>query len=310
MFQILTVITPLFIIIFTTALLQKLKRVGNNWLEVLNEFTLKIGLPVLIFSALARTNFSFKTEELHLLISNSIFLIVSFILAIVVGKILRLKKQMFMTLFICFGFSNIAYIGIPVLTQVAGESIIPTASLIIAVYLFWQFTFGTGYLDYLLDKNNPDIIKNILKSFIKNPLILSVVLGVFVGVFHIAIPSVLIKSLDMISASVTPTVLVVVGLFIGKSKIGSLSQWIPVLAFSLLTLLGLPAIFYFGVKLFGFLPTQFSSSIIEAAMPLAITPFALADKYNLNKEFIARSIVLSTILSMFILPFWISLLVK
>lgn len=310
MIQILSVIAPLFLIIFTTALLQKFKNIGDDWSKVLNEFALKIGLPVLIFSALAKTTFSFKAEELALIISNSLFLLISFALAVIIGKILRLNKQMFMTLFICFGFSNIAYLGIPVLTQIAGEKIIPTASLIVAVYLFWQFTFGTGYLDYSLDKYNKNIIKDLAKSFIRNPLILAVVLGVVVGTIHLAIPTVILKSLDMISASVTPTVLVVIGLFIGKSKIGKISEWIPVFIFSLATLIALPLIFYFGVKVFGFLPTQFSSSIIDAAMPLAITPFALADKYKLNKEFIARSIVLSTILSVVSLSFWISILAK
>lgn len=290
--------------------MQKFKNTGDDWSKVLNEFALKIGLPALIFSALAKTSFSFnKTEELFLIISNSLFLLVSFALAVIIGKILRLKKQMFMTLFICFGFSNIAYLGIPVLTQIAGEKIIPIASLIVAVYLFWQFTFGTGYLEYIFDKNKKNIIKDLLKNFIKNPLILAVVLGVAAGAFHVAIPVVILKSLDMISASVTPTVLVVIGLFIGKSKIGKLSEWIPVFIFSVMTLIGLPLIFYFGVKLFGFLPLQFSSSIIDAAMPLAITPFALADKYNLNKDFIARSIVLSTTLSALSLPFWISILI-
>ncbi|MEK7547871.1 MAG: AEC family transporter, partial [Patescibacteria group bacterium] len=81
-----------------------------------------------------------------------------------------------------------------------------------------------------------------------------------------------------------------------------------VLLFSILTLAILPAVFYYGAKFFGFIPSQFSNSIIQAAMPLAITPFALADKYNLNKDFIARSIVLSTILAVVSLPFWISIL--
>jgi predicted permease len=43
-------------------------------------------------------------------------------------------------------------------------------------------------------------------------------------------------------------------------------------------------------------------------MPLAITPFALARQYDLDQEFIARSIVMSTVLSLISLPFWISLL--
>lgn len=307
MIQIFTIIAPLFLIIFASALLQKFKNIGGEWSKVLNEFALKIGLPVLIFSALAKTTFSF-TAEASLIIANSLLLILSFILAIIVGKILHLKKQMFLTLFICFVFGNVAYLGIPVLTSVSGEEILPTVSLIIAIYLFWLFTIGIGYLDYSLNKNKKDVAKNMLKNFTKNPLLLAVIFGLLVGSFKITIPSIVLKSLDMISASVTPTVLIVIGLFIGSSKIGKLSEWLPVLLFSLFTLAVFPAGFYFGAKFFGFAPSQFASSIIEAAMPLAITPFALADKYGLHKTFIARSIVLSTILSVVSLPFWISVI--
>ena len=288
MIQILTVIAPLFLIIFASAFLQKYKNIGENWSTVLNEFALKIGLPVLIFSALAKTSFSFQAEA-PLIIANSVFLLISFLLAVIIGKILRLKKQNFLTLFICFVFGNVAYLGIPVLIQISGEKILPTASLIIAVYLFWLFTIGIGYLDYSVDKNKKNVARNIIKNFIKNPLLLSVILGLIIGSFNIALPSMILKSLDMISASVTPTVLVVIGLFIGTSKIGKLSEWIPVLLFSLITLVVLPASFYFGAQFAGFVPSQFGSSIIQAAMPLAITPFALADKYALNKVFIARS---------------------
>ena len=304
MIQIFTVIAPLFLIIFASALLQRFKKIGDEWSTVLNEFALKIGLPVLIFSALAKIKFSFNGEA-SLIVANSLFLLFGFILVFLIGKTLHLRKQMFLTLFICFVFGNVAYLGLPVLTEVFGTQILPTASLIVAVYLFWLFTIGVGFLDYSLDKK--EVAKKMLKNFTKNPLLLSVILGLLVGGFDIAIPSVVLKSMDMVSASVTPTVLVVIGLFIGSSKIGKVSEWIPVFFFSLFTLVLFPAGFYFGAKLFGFLPSQFSSSIIEAAMPLAITPFALADKYHLHKTFIARSIVLSTILSVISLPFWISM---
>lgn len=307
MLQILAIIAPLFLIIFASALLQKFKNIGENWSEVLNEYALKIGLPVLIFSALAKTSFSFQAEA-PLIIANSIFLLVSLALAVIIGKILRLEKQIFKTLFICFVFGNIAYLGIPVLTQISGETILPTVSLIIAIYFFWLFTVGIGYLDYSIDKNKKNVVKNIIKNLFKNPLLLAVIFGIVIGCLKITLPTILIKSLDMITASVTPTVLIVIGLFIGKSKIGKPTEWFPILLFSILTLFILPAIFYFGAKFFGFAPHQFSSSIIQAAMPLAIAPFALADKYNLDKKFIARSIVLSTILSVLTLPFWISIL--
>lgn len=307
MTQILTVIAPLFVVIFASALLQKFKNIGDDWSKVLNDFALKIGFPVLIFSALSKAPFSFS-EQAQLIIANSLFILVSFLAAIIIGKILRLGKQMFRTLFICFVFGNVAYLGIPILTQISGEKILPTASLIVAIYLFWLFTVGIGYLDYTIDKNKRTVAKNIIKNLFKNPLLLSVILGIIIGSLKITLPTILLKSLDMITASVTPTVLIVIGLFIGKSKIGKLTEWLPILLFSILTLAILPAVFYFGAKFFGFIPNQFSSSIIQAAMPLAITPFALADKYALNKDFIARSIVLSTILAVVSLPFWISIL--
>ncbi len=307
MIEILSVIAPLFLIIFASAVLQKFKNMGKEWSIILNKYALNIGFPVLIFAALAKTSFSF-TAEASLIIANSAFLLISFALAIIIGKALRLKKKMFLTLFICFAFGNVAYLGIPVLTQVSGEEILPTASLIIAIYLFWIFTIGLGYLDYSIDKNKKNVAKNMLKNFTRNPLLISVILGLIVGSLQIPIPAIIEKSLSMISASVTPVVLVVIGLFIGSSKIGKISEWIPIFIFSLLTLIILPAGFYFSVKLLGYPPAQFSSSIIDAAMPLAITPFALADRYKLNKRFIARSIVLSTILSVISLPFWISIL--
>ena len=306
MLNILITILPLFLIIFASAILQKYLKVGKEWGKVLNEFALKVGLPVLIFAALAKTQFSF-VEESGLLIANSIFLILSFVAAWFLGKLFQMKKKMRLTLFICFGFVNFAYLGIPVLTSVAGNEVLPTVSLIIAVYLFWMFTLGIGYLDYKMSKDKKHVVKSMLKNFATNSLLIAVVLGLIVGSLSVPLPHVVTVALDMVAASVTPVVLVVIGLFMGSISFGKLREWVPVGLFSILTLLVLPACFYYVIVFLSIDPSTFSTSIVEAAMPLAITPFALADKYKLDKKFIARTIVLSTILSIATLPLWISL---
>lgn len=304
MTQIFQVIAPLFLIIFAFALLQRFRNINENWSLVLNEYALKIGLPVLIFSSLAKTNFSLAQES-DLIVLNSLFIFVIFLLGFLIGKVFRLSKEMSRSIFLCLVFGNVAYLGIPVLVQLSGESVLPSASLIVAIYLFWIFTIGVSILDF--KKKKKDLLMGILKNLVKNPLLLAVILGLISALIGLKIPDVILKSLDMISASVTPTVLIVIGLFIGKSKIGEAKKWIPVFLFSLMTLLLLPAIFYFGVKALGYAPEDFSASIIQAAMPLAITPFALAEKFGLNKDFIAKSIVLSTALSVLSIPFWISI---
>ena len=307
MLEVLLIIAPLFLIIFVSALVEKFKKVDESWSNVLNSFALNIGLPALIFSALSKASFSFS-EQASLIIANSALVIGSFILAFIVGKIFRFKTKLFRTVFICLGFGNVAYLGIPTLVQVSGESILPTASLLVAIYVFWLFTLGLGYLNLSQTRRKRDVLFHIFKDLIKNHLLISVVLGILVASLNISIPKIIDQSIQMLAASVTPVVLVVIGLFIGKSELGKIKEWIPIFIFSAFTLLLLPLILYFGVQLFNFTPKDFSASIIDAAMPLAITPFALAKAYKLDKNFIARSIVLSTILSVITIPFWTSLL--
>ncbi len=307
MIEILIVIAPLFLIILLGAVLERLKLTNEHWSPVLNNYALKIGFPALIFSALTKASFVFS-EQVSLISSNSLFLVASFLIAYFFGKVFRIGQKNLRTLFICLGFGNVAYLGIPTLAQVFGDAVLPALSLIIAVYLFWLFTVGVGYLEMSQQKSKRDLFKTVLLHLVKNPLLIAVALGLLVTILNLPIPSVIAKSISMVAASVTPVVLLVIGFFIGRSKIGSFKKWQPAIAFSFVTLLLLPALFYFGVRLFGFLPSQFSISIIDAAMPLAITPFALAEAYKLNKGFIARSIVLSTILAAITIPFWVSIL--
>jgi predicted permease len=205
-------------------------------------------------------------------------------------------------------FSNVAYLGIPLLTRIYDNTILPQLSIIIAVYLCTLFGVGVGYLEFTRHTSTPSLIKIVVKILFTNPIIIAVIIGITVNALHLSLPSILVSALEMITASVTPIVLVIIGIFIGQSTFGSLRDWYPVFFFSLTTLLILPFIFYYGLLFFHLNPHIYILSILESAMPLGITPFALAAHYGLDKSFIARSIVFSTILSIITLPFLITIL--
>jgi hypothetical protein len=50
---------------------------------------------------------------------------------------------------------------------------------------------------------------------------------------------------------------------------------------------------------------QLKATVIDSAMPLGLTPYLLAVKYNAKPVLAARIVVLGTLLSMLIIPFWI-----
>ena len=317
MFEIFVVIMPLFLIIFASAIIGRWQNLDEHWSRVLNSFALNVGLPALIFVSLTKISFSGQS---NIIIANSLFLLLSFALVYALGKSFKIKPKIFKTLFICLAFGNIAYLGPPVLTQIYGPRILPNVSLIIAVHLFWLFTIGLGFLDYNISvrqswigklfhkKNKPEIIKHIGLDLLKNPLLVAIILGLLVAVNELKLPKLIINALDMLAASVSPVVLMVIGLFIGSSQIGKIKEWWSVIIFSIITLFVLPGAFYLGLKMFATDLSKYIPSLLEIAMPLAITPFALADKFDLDKKFIARAIVLSTILAIITIPLWASVL--
>lgn len=303
MLQTLFTISPLFLIIFGAALIQKIKQPEINWQKVLNEFSLKVGLPALVFSVLSKVEFHFSTYG-PLLLANSLFVIFSFLIAYLLVKVLRLPSKQARTVFICLPFGNTAFLGIPTLTEVFGAQMLPAASLIVALSVFWVLIIGLSYLNATQMKSKEAVLQKTFLSLIKNPLLISVFLGLLVALSGLVLPQPLVTSIDLLAASVTPVVLVAIGLFIGKGEIGKWADWRPALGLSGLKLLALPAIFFALVM--GLKGDFLTASIVQAAMPLAITPFALADEFHLDKSLIARSIEISTILSVFTIPFWAS----
>lgn len=307
MFQAFFVIAPLFFIIFGAAFLRHVNFIKEDWSVHLNQYALNIGLPVLVFHSLATMSVSFA-DELPLIAENAIFITTILILSYIIGKALKLKTRLRDTIIVCLMFSNVAYLGIPLLTQVYDKTILPQLSIIVAVYLLGLFGLGIAYLEASRRTNASSAVRTITKMLYTNPLLIAVFAGIIVNALQITMPQIIATALQLIVGSVTPIVLMVIGVFIGQSSRGTVRDWYGVVFFTFATLIALPAIFYCGTVLFGMNPQQHHLSVLESAMPLGITPFALADQYGLDKNFIARSIVLSTALSVITIPFWIQFL--
>ena len=294
-------IAPLFLVILAGVAFSRHKSVNENWVKILNDYALMIGFPALIFSALAKTKIDFKEFE-NLILYNSGYIIISIFLAFPIAKLLKLNVQTRSTLFLALCFGNISYLGIPVLQNTYGDGILPDATMISAVYLVWLFTLCI----FLVEKfsNTHQGWKQQTKTFLTNPLLLSVFFGILVSALHINIPSVLMKTVDLFAVSVTALVLFSLGIFLGFQPIGKLREWIPVTGFSLVILLVLPLIFYVFVdQLFD--KVHYRSWVLDAAMPMGLTPYVLSVRYDLNTGFASKVVVLSTILASVTLPLWI-----
>jgi predicted permease len=294
-------IGPLFLVIFVGMVVSRNKSVDNQWLEILNNYALWIGFPALILVALSRLDWNLNIYG-SLIAWNSARIVVPMVLVFPAAFLLKLKNNTRRTLFLAVSYGNVAYLGIPVLRSAFGDQILPEATMISAVYVFWLFTLGIFLVEYFGDHKVHT--KELLLRLVTNPLLIAVFAGLFIAINHLQLPKIVMNGLDIFANSVTAVVLFSLGLFMGKQAIGKFRDWIPVVAFSFVILFILPLLFLLILKPFTDLSVS-KAWIMEAAMPMGLTAYALCLKYKLNTEFASRVVVASTLLALISLPVWL-----
>lgn len=293
MLQAFSNIVPLFILIGVGYFLVKIKIADISWSKAFNLFSINVGFPCLIFYSLYNSTFDLGLmKEIGLV--QFCYLTLSFLIGVALLKKTKLKPS-----FISAGiFHNIAFLGIPIINSLFSQSLENETSLISACYLFFFFTLGIGYLEKT-ESQNLNISSLIFRCF-KNPLLASVILGVLVQILNINLPNLIEYPVKLIAQAITPIVLISLGVFLATIDVRSL-QLKTVFVFSLYSLILAPILCLLVCRT---LQVESNTSILEAAMPVAFTPFALAERYSsLNKKFLAESIMVSTILSILTLPF-------
>lgn len=295
-------VAPLFLIIGIGTLFSRTKAFTHQWIDVLNKYALYVGFPALIVASLMSLE---PNPELftQLILHTSLYTIACMLIAFPIVKLFKLSKKMLRTLFLILPFGNFAYLGIPVLQSAYGDEMLPTAAILSAIYLFWVLTLAI----ILIEAFGEDKIqaKKLFLSLLKNPLLLSVFVGLAIALLQINLPSFIEKTVHLFSDSVTAIILFALGLFLGTQQLGKLKEWYTVILLVFVTMLLLPACYYFYLKAIGMNTILIKASILDAAMPLGLTPYVLTTFYKLESRLAARVVVLGTFLSVFTIPLWI-----
>lgn len=290
-------ILPFFIIIFAGSILVKIKVASQSWLQPLGSFALLIGFPALIFGNLVSTPLNFTLVSSQF--SHFSFVIFATVLALIIFfKIFKINTLDKPTYIITFMFGNAAFLGIPLITSL-DESLAQTASINASVMLFWVFSLGLLLVEFYR-KSGENKLSIVLNLF-KNPLLLSVLLGLLFNYLQVQIPKPLLQPIGMLGKAVSPIVMLMIGIFIALHPPKTFKSLKKPLIYSAFKLLIFPLVCYSLYKLLHLKPDM--TTLVQFAMPAAITPFAMAEKYKFDKEFICNSIIISTIVSLLTIPF-------
>jgi predicted permease len=145
--------------------------------------------------------------------------------------------------------------------------------------------------------------KQVFKKIITHPCIIAVIIGLIRMIAGITFPAAVDTTLNSLGRCSTPLIMLFLGMILAeygfKSMISKLN-----LQYCALRLLIIPLIVLGGCMLFHIDPMITGLSVLLAAMPAGSTTAVLAEQYQADVKFAADIVVLSTILSIGLLPIW------
>ncbi len=295
-------VAPVGVVIAAGVVLRLSGAANEQWVDVLNRYGLYIGFPALIFLNLTEIDIEQVVERAPVFAFNVVMLLAILAVVFVIVRAIGLDTELGNTLIISSFFGNIAYLGYPVVTSAVPGSE-AEVSIIIPIYTLVLFSVGLFILES--SRENRHGFHRILASIATNPLIIAIALGfLFLGA-GIPVPGVLYEALSMIRSSASAVVLISLGIFLAH-RIPLRRVWRPTLVIVALRLAIVPLLAYFATGALGLGDVR-AVTVIEAAMPLAVTPFALSSMYPMNREVLVTSIFVSTVLAGLTLPLFILL---
>lgn len=290
----------LFLIVLIGTFLRKKELVTDEHSKFMSSMVINVFNPALIFTSAV----SQKCEDTTMVYKTFIFALLSYLLLIVTGKIYQkffakehLERNIYQMLFV---FSNVGFIGIPVINAMFGSYALVYVAIFIMEYNVLLYTYGMSLLS-TEPKRQTFYAK--IKPLI-NIGMFSCIFAILFFTLNIPVPEIIKTPLTYLGNCATPVSLLIIGFSIGsQEKISRLFTGIKYYMFCFLKLVVTSVI---GILIFKHMPLVpeliRTLCVVLMAMPCGSMTLMIVQKAGIDDKDCCTGILLSTILSVATLP--------
>lgn len=214
-------------------------------------------------------------------------------------------------------FSNCIMIGIPLVSLAFGQEGLVTLLTLISVHAL--VLLGSGTLVFELAQarqssaqGRPQALGRTLAQAIRNSVIHPVPLPIIAGLLYAQtgwdIPAVVDKPMQLLGQALGPIALLLVGVTLAYSKLGSLIR--PAVRIALVKTLVHPILFMTVAWLCGLRGLPMVVMAVAASLPVGANVYMFTQRYGVAQEEVTASIAISTGICLFTLPIVLLVLQK
>ncbi|MCR5651168.1 MAG: AEC family transporter [Lachnospiraceae bacterium] len=290
----------LFLLMITGFVSRKKGILSDSDCSGLSRLVINVANPALVLTAGINQTDTLKGTSLltaaALSVGVYVFLIIS---SFLMSFIIRAPKEKSNTYCVMTVFSNIGFMGFPVVSAVYGLKALLYASFFMIPCNVLLYTWAIGALGGSAGGKG---ITAVLKK-IFNAGVVSCIFAVILYLSHIQVPVFIETFVKYIANLTAPLSMLVIGASIVKMDVKKLFGDVRLIIFCLLKLLVWPVIGIVLVKLCGIKdPMLLGVALVMLATPVGAMTAMLAGEYGGDYELASRGVALSTIMSVATMP--------
>lgn len=283
---------------------RRVKIIDENNMKQLSSMVVNIANPAMIISGCLNRVDKITRQNIMITIITAIsifaFLILISKIVVIVLKIGYENRPIYRLQMI---FSNIGFMGLPIILSVYGNKALIYMTLFLIIYNILIYTYGirvvAGHMTEVIKENGS--FKVILKN-IMNTGVIACIISVIIYFMDINLPYILVKTIQMISDTAAPLSMMIIGATLVDIKLKELMTDYKMILFSLIKLLVVPVGFMLIIKMFIGNMELLGVCMVVLATPAGSITAMLAQQYDTNSELASKGVAFTTFLSVVTLP--------
>jgi len=285
----------LFLLIGTGALAVKTGVLKPENKQALSNLLVYIIVPAMIINSY---RMEFSAEILRNLLAAFGMSILAILVGTAITLVLTARKKDSRTPIFRFAciFSNAAYMGFPLISALFGSEGLLYASAFVTVFNILLWTMGYGFV------SGSSSAKEVVHSLVRTPVLYAVAAGLAIYLLQIPIPNLIAQPLELLAGMNTPLSMMITGMLIAAGSLKDIVADVHIWKLAAVRMLLIPAVCLVLFSLLGFHGTAAQVVVLLECCPAAAITSVFAVQFGHDESFAAGSVVLTTLLSIVVLP--------
>lgn len=267
--------------------------------RTLSQVILNAFVPCLVFQNLAQSNIPLADFG-RMALFAAVCVAISAGVVLLMSVVLRLDHVITTTFLLMVMFSNVGNMGLPVITLAFGQEALTYATVYFVVNNLLLYTVGT-----LIASSGREPVGRAAGRVLRMPVIYAVLAAGIFQIFHLQLPAPVGTAVEMLARATIPTMLLMLGMQLHSAGF-KITRLVGLGAFA--RLVAVPGLAFLAAGLIGLSGPALQAGMLETAMPSGVMASVFAVEYDIEPEFAANMVLLTTILSPLTLTILISLL--